>query len=118
MHFGRRLGRFVLALVVVTIAGAFALGSGGLPSGSTGEARLVAFEPLPDYSGESCEWEVAEPQGQASYAAAGAAAAQRPDGASRMAVTARPPLRFVQDPYPSYSSIAVDPVRNEVVVTD
>ena len=118
MHLGHRLGRSVLALVVVTIAGAFALGNGGLSSGSTGEARLVAFEPLPDYSGESCEWEVAAPQGHASYAAAGAAGAQFPDGASRMAVTARPPLRFVQDPYPSYSSIAVDPVRNEVVVTD
>ena len=117
MHLRHRLGRFVLALVVVTIAGAFAIGNGGLSSGSTGEARLVAFEALPDYSGETCEWEVATPQAM-SYAPAAAAAAQLPDAGSRMAVTARPPVRFIQDPYPSYSSIAVDPVRNEVVMTD
>ena len=30
----------------------------------------------------------------------------------------RQPLTFIQDPYPSFSSIAVDPVRNEVVMTD
>ena len=35
-----------------------------------------------------------------------------------MAAAARQPLRFIQDPYPAFSSIAVDPVRNEVVVTD
>ena len=117
MHLRHRLGRLGLALVVVTIAGAFAMGNGGLSSGSTGEARLVAFEALPDYSGETCEWEVATPQAM-SYAPAAAAAAQLPDAGSRMAVTARPPMRFIQDPYPSYSSIAVDPVRNEVVMTD
>jgi DNA-binding beta-propeller fold protein YncE len=115
---GRRLTHFIPALIVATIGGGFALGTGAWSSGSTGEARLVAFEPLPDYADETCEWEVAAPQQPPSYAPAGAAGAQLPDGATRMAVTARPPARFIQDPYPSYSSIAVDPVRNEVVVTD
>jgi len=53
-----------------------------------------------------------------SYAAAGAAAAQLPDGNARLAAAAREPLRFIQDTYPAFSSIAVDPVRNEIVVTD
>ena len=116
MRSRHRLGRFVLALVVVMTAAAFAV-SNGPASGSAGEARLVAFEPLPDYNGETCEWEVATPQG-ASYAPAGVSAAQLPDASTRMAVTSRTPLRFIQDPYPSFSSIAVDPVRNEIVVTD
>ena len=30
------------------------------------------------------------------------------------AVAARKPLWFIQDPYPAFSSIAVDPVRNEI----
>jgi DNA-binding beta-propeller fold protein YncE len=117
MHLRHRLGQFLVALVVVAIAGAFAVGNGWLSSGNTGEARLIAFEALPEYSGETCEWEVASPQTM-SYAPAGAAAAQLPAASARMAVTARPPARFIQDPYPSFSSIAVDPVRNEVVVTD
>jgi DNA-binding beta-propeller fold protein YncE len=48
----------------------------------------------------------------------GVVGAQLPDGNARLAAAARQPLRFIQDPYPSYSSIAVDPVRNEIVVTD
>jgi len=111
------LTRFLGALLVVTAAAAFSLTTG--TSGPAGEARLVAFEALPDYSGETCEWEVALPTPQAmSYAPAGVAAAQLPDGNARMAAAARKPLRFIQDPYPAFSSIAVDPVRNEVVVTD
>ncbi|HWP83555.1 MAG TPA: hypothetical protein VNN17_00055 [Terriglobia bacterium] len=30
----------------------------------------------------------------------------------------RPPLRVIRDPYPAFSSVAVDPVRDEVVFTD
>ena len=111
-----RLTRFLGALLVVTAAAVFSLTTGS--SGPAGEARLVAFEPLPDYSGETCEWEVAPTPQAMSYAPSGVAAAQLPDGNARMAAAARQPLRFIQDPYPAFSSIAVDPVRNEVVVTD
>src|SRR5688572_27007721 len=113
----QRLARILGALLVVTAAAAFSLTTG--VSGPAGEARLVAFEALPDYSSETCEWEVALPTPQAmSYAPAGVAAAQLPDGNARVAAAARQPLRFIQDPYPAFSSIAVDPVRNEIVVTD
>lgn len=110
-----RLGRVLLGVLVAAAASAVAFS--GLSSGPIGEARLVAFEPLPDFAGETCDWEAATPQSP-SYAAAPAAAAQRPDANARQAVATRQPLHFIQDPYPSFSSIAVDPVRNEVVVTD
>ena len=113
MRSGRRVGGFLLGSLALGVA--FATGV-GVSSGPAGEARLVAFEPLPEYAGETCEWEVALPQ-TLSYAAAGAASAQLPDAASRLAVTARPPDRFIQDPYAAFSSVAVDPVRNEVVLT-
>ena len=116
MPFRQRLGQFLLGLLVVATAAALAQ-SYGLPVGQTGEARLVAFEQLPDYSEGICEWEVAVPQAP-SYAAAGAAMAQLPPANARLAVTGRKPLHFIQDPYPSFSSVAVDPVRNEVVLTD
>ena len=86
-------------------------------SGTPGEARLIAFEPMVNFgAGETCEWEVAAPQ-VPSYAAAGVAA-QFPAANARMEVARRPPVTFIQDPYPSFSSIAVDPVRNEIVMTD
>ena len=45
-------------------------------------------------------------------------AAQGASTADRQAIAKREPLTFIQDPYPSFSSIAVDDVRNEVVMTD
>src|SRR5688572_20961333 len=110
MHVPHRLGRLLVALLVVAGAAAFVLGSSVL-TGPAGEARLIAFEPLPEFADETCEWEVASPQ-LSSYAAAGASAAQMPPADARMAVTSRAPATFIQDPYPSFSSIAVDPVRN------
>ena len=106
----------LVALFAVMVAGAFAIGA-GVWSGSPGEARLIAFEPLPEGANESCEWEVAEPDAPA-YLCVAAAASQLPAADARLAVASRPPLRFVRDPYPAFSSIAVDPMRNEVVVTD
>jgi DNA-binding beta-propeller fold protein YncE len=111
-----RLARLVVGLMIAAGAGAFAL-SAGAWSPSPVEARLVAFEPLPADANETCEWEVAAPEAP-SFSPAAAAAAQLPSAEARMAVTGRPPLRFIRDPYPAFSSIAVDPMRNEIVVTD
>jgi hypothetical protein len=44
--------------------------------------------------------------------------AQGPSTDQRQAIAKRDPLTFIQDPYPSFSSITVDDVRNEIVVTD
>jgi DNA-binding beta-propeller fold protein YncE len=103
----------VAALATIT---AVALGGGWLAS--PGEAHLVAFESLANSgANETCEWETAAPQFP-SYAAAGAAAAQLPSADARLDVAKRPPLTFIQDPYPNFSSIAVDATRNEIVMTD
>lgn len=98
------------ALVVAIAAAALAVGSAPHLAGS---ARLIAFESVPDAA--SCEWTpddvaVAQTAGiRASTAAASPAAAD---------VAARKPLRWIQDPNASFSSVAVDPVRNEVVLLD
>jgi DNA-binding beta-propeller fold protein YncE len=119
--------RYILGLLVAAIAVTYVV-SGGMSSGAMGEAQLVAFEPLAEYEAESCEWQVGTAE-RPSYMA-GATAAALPlsalrlgaqisgGGDARSSVAARRPLWFVQDPYPSFSSIAVDPVRNEIVVTD
>src|SRR5687768_7818115 len=109
---------FVAAAAVAAVIG---LAAGASWPGTPGEARLVAFEPMANFgANETCEWEVAGPQFP-SYAAAGAVgvgAAQLPPANARLAVAKRPPTTFIQDPYPSWSSIAVDPMRNEIVMTD
>ena len=104
-----------VAAIVVTVA------AGNDWTGTPGEARLVAFESLSATSaGETCEWEVAAPQ-HPSYAAslaAPGAATQFSDADARLGVAKRQPLTFIQDPYPNFSSIAVDAARNEIVMTD
>ncbi len=88
-----RPGRFLLALLVVAGAAAFALGSGVL-TGPAGEARLIAFEPLPAFADETCEWEVASPQPSVVSTRRPRRALHRcPPANARMAVTSRPPLR-------------------------
>jgi len=112
----RRIIRRWLIGTAAAAAVTFAVGSNS--SGTPGEARLVAFESLLNSgAGETCEWDVAAPQ-YPSYAAAASAAVQLPDGNARLEVARRQPVTFIQDPYPNFSSIAVDPVRNEIVMTD
>jgi DNA-binding beta-propeller fold protein YncE len=108
------LRRWFVGIAAVALVTAVAVGT-NWPA-TPGEARLVAFEPMATFGGGTCEWEVAVPQ-YPSYAAA-PGAMQLPSANARLAVAKREPLTFIQDPYPSFSSIAVDPVRNEIVVTD
>ena len=118
--FSRRIVRRWLTGIAATTA-VITLVAGFHWLGAPGEARLVAFQPLAmSGANDTCEWEAATPQFPPSpaYAPAAAAAAQLPAGDARMAVAKRPPLTFIQDPYPSFSSIAVDAMRNEIVVTD
>ena len=103
MSVRRHVGGFLFGLLVLAIAIA---PYHGASSDSTGEARLVAFEPLPAYADETCEWEVALPQ-TPSYADARAVAvqAQIPDSGARLDVAGRAPMRYIKDPYPAFSSI-------------
>jgi DNA-binding beta-propeller fold protein YncE len=115
---------WVVGVVIAAVTGLFMVAA----ERTTGTAKLIAFEPLPAaLTGETCEWEVATPHagdGAVSLQARGGGAQGQPSsgqlcgGPGCAAVTAREPIRFIQDEAANFSSIAVDPVRNEVVVTD
>lgn len=112
-------------IVLIGIAGWFVL-SGAHTSmvhtvRANGQPQLVSIEPLPPTDGEMCQWE------PASYSPA---ALQQPERAARAAARSeadqgkpsetesRKPVRMIRDPYAAYSSVAVDPLHNEVVLTD
>jgi DNA-binding beta-propeller fold protein YncE len=83
----------------------------------TGQPQLLAAQPLPPMDGPLCEWV------PASLAAVPWSALQQdspalPDAAQQAAVQSRPPLRVIRDPYPAFSSVAVDLAHNEVIFTD
>jgi DNA-binding beta-propeller fold protein YncE len=83
--------------------------------------RLVKFEPLPEISA-MCEVPASTPvtlmaalEPQAAVQGARTAQASSP---AAEAASKRPPARVIKDRYPVYSSVAVDTIRNEVVVAD
>ena len=100
--------------------------SKSLSGSSLGSPRLVSIEELPDY-GVICAPD--PPNRHASMIAAledknlfaafqeTAVHAASPETGDTGEVT-RPPVRTIKDTYPIYSSIAVDPLRDEVVLQD
>ncbi|MBI4463228.1 MAG: hypothetical protein HY647_00855 [Acidobacteria bacterium] len=86
-----------------------------------GQARLTSVEPLPMGDGEMCQWMPASASSTlraALWQETAARAAESPDEAKRAEVQQRKPLRRIHDPYSAFSSVAVDPTRGEVVMTD
>jgi DNA-binding beta-propeller fold protein YncE len=84
----------------------------------TGAPQLISYAPLPAVEGAQCEWIPASASGSLLAAMQQERAAGN-SGQARLGDTAtRAPLRAIRDPYASYSSVAVDPTRNEVVMTD
>jgi len=122
--------RAVLAAVVVIAIGILCLSGVERQELKTaselGSPKLVSVEELPNW-GDICLPEV--PRESSSMIAAleennlFGAFQQRPvyaasqEGGETVDVT-RPPVRTIRDTYPIYSSIAVDPVRDEVVLQD
>lgn len=94
----------------------------------TREPRLISSEPLLPAGDLWCAWDsettlFSAPTPAAYLAAQGGTNAQRQDAglcASEgcAAVSTRTPLRYIQDPNPGFSSIRVDPIRNEVMLMD
>ena len=84
-----------------------------------GVAQLIAAESLPAENSPMCEWLPAS-----APASLLAALQQSPvegsddRAAEREEIRRRPPLRVIKDQYASYSAVAVDPVRDEVVMSD
>src|SRR4029453_10787250 len=80
--------------------------------------RLVSQQSLGEWDGEFCPVPTgASPVAFERQGSTGASAA-RGRLASSAVVLGQKPFRVVRDRYPSFAAIAVDPMRNEVVVTD
>ena len=100
-----------------------------------GKERIVSWEQLPDQlpemNGEMCQWmpASASPASLASmtFAAAlqqtptvgpRAVAPPHPSAQARESVASRKPVREVTDPYYGFAGIAVDPIRDEVIIAE
>jgi len=79
---------------------------------SFGQDRLISMERLPEVDGAMCQWV------PASASTTLAAALQQPSTSLGEPAKDRKPLRVIRDPYPSFSSVAVDVERGEVVTGD
>ncbi len=109
----------IVAFLAVTAGFVFSGGSqqGMVKTQSFGNDRLISWEPLPEWNGEMCPWV------PASASLSLSAALQQSPGAgasepARGGRLERDPLRVIRDPYPSYSVVAMDVERGEVVVGD
>jgi hypothetical protein len=101
-------GTFVAALGIVTV---FRVTASDPPRGS---ARLISIEQLPEI-GEACSRPAS---GEAPEQSLFAAFEETPVYAADTLDLTRPAARTIKDTFPIYSSIAVDPVRDEVVLQD
>ena len=123
--FGQRnwIGMAVV-LALLGIGGGILLSGGSDSSGGrinlAGRARLISVEPLPDpafeMDGVMCEWVPASASGSLFASLQQATPDERE--AEREAIRQRKPLRIIKDRYASFSAVAVDPVRDEVVMAD
>lgn len=89
---------------------------------STGYPQLVSYEPLPPMDGAMCEWAPASTHTLFATALRQEQLARAAKVSSADIKTGpdldRPPVRVIHDSYPTYSAVAVDPLRNEVVLQD
>ena len=130
----RTIPLFVLLVFLGTVMQLVMLrGSGLVQDGTTrtkviGSDRLVAIEPLAEAGGEICEpvpatreemllaaMQQRQDARDAAKTARGAATQNRATTQDRSQLK---PVRWIRDPYAAYSSVAVDPINNEVVLTD
>ncbi len=126
-------GRFRWSCLVLTMLGALA----GLwllrgvedrrqPSRrpkAAANSRLLSIIPLPETGGEMCQWMPASAAGSLRAARwqerrTSGETGSSPDAARRAEAAKRKPIRMIRDQYSTFSSVAVDPLRNEVVLTD
>jgi len=127
----------LLVAAILVGAGAWVLLAGGavqsgLKSSSrnallrpTGEAQLVSVAPMPEGAGEGEMCAMVPASSQERLVAmlqqqmAAARAADTPEEANRQAVSLeRPPVRVIHDPYPTFSSVAMDPLTRDIYLQD
>ena len=109
-----------------------------------GSERLVSVEPLPEAGGEICipesvaspeliaslqqenlfssAWEAASPLAtslrQQQSGSNGATSPPRPSDAVKTQVASRQPASTIKDPRSAFAGLAIDPIRNEVVIAE
>jgi DNA-binding beta-propeller fold protein YncE len=127
---------FLLALFVFSsLAAAALLLTGEATSLSRsvtiGANRLVKWEQLPELSGPMCEMEPASATGAAAFlpvslqaqavsggSANNTKAPPAPNAEAQARVKARAAIYRVEDPYYGFAGIAVDPIRNEIIIAE
>ena len=97
-----------MALAALTVASSPVSQDVSATTRIIGKDHLVSSTPLPDEPGEMCPM----PDMDTSYQARGGAAP------AQAGTSYSTPVRVVRDRYPSFSSIAVDLGRDQIVVTD
>lgn len=127
------LAQLSILTIICVIAGfVLFLGGGGSQSmlghRAGGGPRLVSYRELPEIQEEMCPWIPAsassslmaalqQQQGSAAKTAPGSAP-PRPSEEAKADGAKRKPVRVIHDSSTAFSAIAVDPVRNEVVIGD
>jgi DNA-binding beta-propeller fold protein YncE len=129
----RRLPLLVVLALLLGIAGFVLLRGGSSQAARTisiGQERIVSWEPLPEMNGEMCQWmpASASPASPAFMTLAAAmqqasgqartSAPPHPSAQAREAVASRNPIYTVSDSYYGFAGIAVDPVRDEVIIAE
>ncbi len=124
LHFYRKISIFVALTVLLSIAGLIVISNGDDGVARTvpiGQERLVAWSALPEMSGTMCELMPASSSftlAALQQASGGQAVPPRPSDAERAEVSRRAPIYTVTDPHFAFAGIAVDPIRNEVVLAE
>ncbi len=121
-----RIFRFFILVVLFGTATQLLLSRESPQTKVIGSERLVSIDPLPDAGGEICEpVPAADPANREAVLMAALEQRQDARAASLEARNAATqdrsklkPVRWIHDPYAAFSSVAVDPINNEVVMTD
>ncbi|MBI2816703.1 MAG: hypothetical protein HYX72_07170 [Acidobacteria bacterium] len=122
--FRNRAGGLGILALLALIATVVLWGAGGQlrpAQKATGQPQLVSVEPLPQADGERCEWEPASAANSslfASFQQQFAPPAADVTEAEKLAASRRKPIRVINDPWGAFSAVAVDPIHNEVLMTD
>ena len=123
-RFSFRRAGLLAGLCVLGIAGLLMISSNqkARQTAAFGADRLVSWETMPEMNGEMCEWVPASASSNLAAAlypqGPSAEAPPRPSEQQRQAIRQRDPLYTVTDPHFGFAGIAVDPIRNEVVVAE
>jgi hypothetical protein len=80
--------------------------------------RLVSIDPLPSFDGNACAWPGVGVVEAAAHVQSPATAGRLRQGSGAQAALDLTPVRVIEDNAATFSAVAVDPVRNEIVLQD